>query len=68
MFNVLENGHQQCGRDGDGTGQQNPSKTGPAQVQKTLREWWRLEQGRIVCAFLEMKLAVIEEKCGVFSF
>ena len=33
---VLEDGHQQGGRDGDGAGQQHPGETGPAQVQKAL--------------------------------
>lgn len=37
MLNILKNGHQQCGNDGDRAGQQNSRKTGPAQVQETLQ-------------------------------
>lgn len=37
VLHVLEDGHQQGGGDGDGTGQQHPGETRPAQVQETLR-------------------------------
>lgn len=37
VLHVLEDGHQQRGSDGNGAGQQHPSKTRPAQVQETLR-------------------------------
>lgn len=37
MLHVLEDGHEQSGSDGEGTGQQHPSKTRPAQVQETLK-------------------------------
>lgn len=37
-LHVLKDGNQQGGSDGERAGQQNPSKTRPAQVQETLRE------------------------------
>lgn len=37
MLHVLEDGDQQGGSDGEGTGQQHPGETRPAQVQETLR-------------------------------
>lgn len=36
MLNVLKNGDQQSRRNGDGAGEQHPSKTGPPKVQETL--------------------------------
>lgn len=39
MLNILKNGHQQRGDDGNRPGQYNSSKTGPAQVQETLQEY-----------------------------
>lgn len=36
MMNILKNGHQQSGRDGDGAGQQHSGKPGPPQVQEAL--------------------------------
>ena len=38
LGDVLEDGHQQGGRDGDGAGEQHPGKTGPLQVQESLEE------------------------------
>jgi len=35
---VLEDGHQQRGRDGDGAREQHPRKARPAQVQEALEE------------------------------
>ena len=36
MLNILKYGDQQSWGDGDGSSQQHPGKTGPAQVQETL--------------------------------
>lgn len=36
MTNILKNCDKQCRRDGNGAGQQHPSKTGPPKVQETL--------------------------------
>lgn len=36
MLDVLENGHQQSGYDGDGPGQHDSCKTRPPEVQETL--------------------------------
>ncbi len=38
MLHILEDGHQERGKDGDGARQQHASEAGPAQVQKALQE------------------------------
>lgn len=38
VLNILKNGYQQGRRDGDGAGEQHSCKTGPPQVQETLRK------------------------------
>jgi len=38
VFDVLKDGDEEGGGDGDGAGQQHPGKTGPAQVQEALQE------------------------------
>lgn len=51
MLNILKNGHQQCGNDGDWAGQQNSRKTGPAQVQETLQAHGGYNKATQTCSF-----------------
>lgn len=52
VMDVLEDGDQQRGCDGQGTGQQHPSETRPAQVQEALRAVKHIYQCRTFCALL----------------
>lgn len=37
MLDILKDGHEEGGGDGDGAGQQHPGEAGPAQIQEALQ-------------------------------